>query len=82
MQSHRGANSTPSTASKPTIKGNSFYRKFLELNFAAPDDYQFWEMLNKIIQEEPSIGSDPNSWRLLLSKNDLRWREPQKINQW
>ncbi len=36
-------------------------------NFVAPGDYQFWEMLNKVIQEEPSIGSDPTTLGLFAS---------------
>jgi hypothetical protein len=35
--------------------------------FVAPGDYQFWEMLNKVIQEEPSIGSDPTTLGLFAS---------------
>ncbi len=36
-------------------------------NFVAPGDYTFWEMLNKVIQEEPSIGSDPTTLGLFAS---------------
>lgn len=36
-------------------------------NFVAPGDYAFWEMLNKVIQEEPSIGSDPTTLGLFAS---------------
>ncbi|MEY3897298.1 MAG: hypothetical protein RLZZ214_2819 [Verrucomicrobiota bacterium] len=36
-------------------------------NFVAPGDYQFWEMLNKVIQEEPPIGSDPTMLGLFAS---------------
>jgi hypothetical protein len=35
--------------------------------FVAPGDYQFWEMLNQVIQEEPSIGSDPTTLGLFAS---------------
>ena len=35
--------------------------------FVAPGDYTFWEMLNKVIQEEPSIGSDPTTLGLFAS---------------
>ena len=30
-------------------------------NFVAPGDYSFWELLNKVIQEEPPQGSDPTT---------------------
>jgi len=36
-------------------------------NFVAPGDYQFWEMLNQVIQEEPPIGSDPTMLGLFAS---------------
>ena len=36
-------------------------------NFVAPGDYAFWEMLNKVIQEEPSGGSDPTTLGLFAS---------------
>lgn len=36
-------------------------------NFVAPGDYTFWEMLNRVIQEEPSIGSDPTTLGLFAS---------------
>lgn len=36
-------------------------------NFVAPGDYAFWELLNKVIQEEPSIGSDPTTLGLFAS---------------
>jgi len=29
--------------------------------FFAPGDYAFWELLNKVIQEEPAGGSDPTA---------------------
>ena len=32
-------------------------------NFVFPGDYAFWELLNQVIQEEPSEGSDPRSPR-------------------
>jgi hypothetical protein len=35
--------------------------------FVAPGDYAFWEMLNKVIQEEPPIGSDPTMLGLFAS---------------
>jgi hypothetical protein len=35
--------------------------------FVAPGDYVFWEMLNKVIQEEPSGGSDPTTMGLFAS---------------
>ncbi|MGB8239870.1 MAG: DUF1254 domain-containing protein, partial [Azonexus sp.] len=30
-------------------------------NFVAPGDYAFWELLNQVIQEEPTEGSDPTT---------------------
>jgi hypothetical protein len=30
-------------------------------NFVAPGDYSFWTLLNQVIQEEPSQGSDPTT---------------------
>jgi hypothetical protein len=35
--------------------------------FVAPGDYTFWEMLNKVIQEEPAGGSDPTTLGLFAS---------------
>jgi hypothetical protein len=35
--------------------------------FVAPGDYAFWEMLNQVIQEEPSSGSDPTMLGLFAS---------------
>ena len=36
-------------------------------NFVAPADYSFWELLNKVIQEEPSEGSNPTTLGLFAS---------------
>jgi hypothetical protein len=36
-------------------------------NFVAPGDYSFWSLLNKVIQEEPSEGSDPTTLGLFAS---------------
>ena len=36
-------------------------------NFVAPGDYSFWETLDKVIQEEPSEGSDPTTLGLLAA---------------
>ena len=36
-------------------------------NFVAPGDYGFWELLNKVIQEEPPGGSDPTTLGLFAS---------------
>jgi len=36
-------------------------------NFVAPGDYSFWSMLNQVIQEEPSEGSDPTTLGLFAS---------------
>ena len=36
-------------------------------NFVAPGDYSFWELLDRVIQEEPSAGSDPTTLGLFAS---------------
>ena len=36
-------------------------------NFVAPGDYQFWEMLNKVIQDEPANAADPTAMGLFAS---------------
>jgi hypothetical protein len=36
-------------------------------NFVAPGDYAFWELLDNVIQEEPSAGSDPTTLGLFAS---------------
>jgi hypothetical protein len=36
-------------------------------NFVAPGDYSFWNLLNEVIQEEPSAGSDPTTMGLFAS---------------
>jgi hypothetical protein len=36
-------------------------------NFVAPGDYAFWDLLNKVIQEEPTEGSDPTTLGLFAS---------------
>ncbi|MCX7300869.1 MAG: DUF1254 domain-containing protein [Rhodobacterales bacterium] len=36
-------------------------------NFVMPTDYSFWELLNKVIQEEPPQGSDPTTLGLFAS---------------
>ncbi|HSI84989.1 MAG: DUF1254 domain-containing protein [Candidatus Methylacidiphilales bacterium] len=36
-------------------------------NYVAPGDYSFWELLNKVIQEEPAEGSDPTTLGLFAS---------------
>jgi hypothetical protein len=36
-------------------------------NFVFPGDYSFWELLNQVIQEEPSEGSDPTTVGLFAS---------------
>ncbi|MCG6859882.1 MAG: DUF1214 domain-containing protein [Chromatiaceae bacterium] len=36
-------------------------------NFVFPGDYAFWELLNQVIQEEPSEGSDPTTLGLFAS---------------
>ncbi|UHD17260.1 DUF1214 domain-containing protein [Thiocapsa bogorovii] len=36
-------------------------------NFVFPGDYSFWELLNQVIQEEPSSGSDPTTLGLFAA---------------
>ena len=36
-------------------------------NFVMPTDYAFWDLLNKVIQEEPPEGSDPTTLGLFAS---------------
>jgi hypothetical protein len=36
-------------------------------NFVMPTDYSFWELLNKVIQEEPAEGSDPTTLGMFAS---------------
>ena len=36
-------------------------------NFVAPADYAFWNLLNEVIQEEPSEGSDPTTLGLFAA---------------
>jgi hypothetical protein len=36
-------------------------------NFVFPGDYAFWELLNQVIQEEPSEGADPTTLGLFAS---------------
>lgn len=36
-------------------------------NFVPPGDYAFWDLLNEVIQEEPSEGSDPTTLGLFAS---------------
>ena len=36
-------------------------------NFVAPGDYSFWSLLNQVIQEEPSEGSNPTTLGLFAS---------------
>jgi hypothetical protein len=36
-------------------------------NFVYPNDYSFWNLLNKVIQEEPAAGSDPTTLGLFAS---------------
>ena len=36
-------------------------------NFVFPNDYSFWNILNEVIQEEPSAGSDPTTLGLFAS---------------
>lgn len=37
------------------------------LNFVPPSDYSFWSLLNEVIQEEPSEGSNPTTLGLFAS---------------
>jgi hypothetical protein len=36
-------------------------------NFVMPTDYRFWELLNQVIQEEPTEGSDPTTLGLFAA---------------
>jgi len=36
-------------------------------NFVAPGDYSFWNLLDEVVQEEPSEGSDPTTLGLFAS---------------
>jgi hypothetical protein len=36
-------------------------------NFVAPGNYTFWPLLNEVVQEEPSEGSDPTTMGLFAS---------------
>jgi hypothetical protein len=40
--------------------------------FVAPGDHAFWEILNKVIQEEPTAGSDPTTLGLFASVGIVR----------
>ena len=42
------------------------------LNFVAPGDYSSWELLNQVIQEEPTEGSDPTTLGLFASIGILK----------
>ena len=50
----------------PTMKFVNASRYF-HSNFVAPGDYSFWSLLNEVIQEEPSEGSDPTTLGLFAS---------------
>ena len=39
----------------------------LPANFVPPADYTFWSLLNEVIQEEPSAGSDPTTLGLFAA---------------
>ncbi len=43
-------------------------------NFVAPGDYAFWDLLNQVIQEEPSEGSDPTTLGLFASIGISKWK--------
>ena len=43
-------------------------------NFVAPGDYSFWSLLNEVIQEEPSEGSDPTTLGLFASIGIVKGR--------
>jgi hypothetical protein len=43
-------------------------------NFVAPGDYSFWEILNQVIQEEPSEGADPTMLGLFASVGIVKGR--------
>jgi hypothetical protein len=39
----------------------------IPINFVPPSDYSFWNLLNEVIQEEPSEGSNPTTLGLFAS---------------
>jgi hypothetical protein len=43
-------------------------------NFVFPTDYSYWNLLNQVIQEEPSTGSDPTTLGLFASIGILKGR--------
>jgi hypothetical protein len=43
-------------------------------SFVAPGDYAFWDLLNQVIQEEPSGGSDPTTLGLFASIGIVKGR--------
>jgi hypothetical protein len=44
------------------VNGSGIYA-----NFVFPTDYSYWNLLNEVIQEEPSTGSDPTTMGLFAS---------------
>ncbi|MBX9689198.1 MAG: DUF1254 domain-containing protein [Candidatus Obscuribacterales bacterium] len=46
----------------------------LPSNFVAPGDYSFWALLNQVIQEEPTAGSDPTTLGLFASIGIVKGR--------
>jgi hypothetical protein len=43
-------------------------------NFVFPTDYSFWSLLNEVVQEEPSAGSDPTTLGLFASIGIVKGR--------
>ncbi len=43
-------------------------------NFVFPSDYSFWALLNEVVQEEPSAGSDPTTLGLFASIGIVKGR--------
>ena len=54
-------------AGKPTPPMKFVNASGVPANFVAPGDYAFWELLNRVIQEEPPEGSDPTTLGLFAS---------------
>ncbi|MCP9899663.1 DUF1254 domain-containing protein [Cyanobium sp. Cruz CV13-4-11] len=51
-------------------------------NFVAPGDYSFWALLNQVIQEEPSSGSDPTTLGLFASIGIVKGKPFNPNERW
>ncbi len=52
-------------------------------NFVFPSDYSFWHLLNEVIQEEPSEGSNPTTLGLFASIGDVKGKpfNPERTDE-